>query len=61
MSNKAKCGRCGQAEVRQEGRVLAKASGPDAVQSLSYNEGNRTITANVCDSCTEMLQRLGWS
>ncbi len=56
----AKCERCEQPQVKQMGLVLVKPSGPDAVVTLILKGLNGIVTANVCQSCSNRLAKLGW-
>ena len=57
---KVKCDRCGQDALKQEGILLARAEGKDAIATLYFNAPRGSLTANVCDSCSMELKRLGW-
>ena len=55
-----KCQRCGNAEVRQEGRLLMPAMGADATVALWLQGVKGRVMACVCSGCALMLRRLGW-
>jgi len=55
-----KCQRCGNDAFMDMGKVLTKATGSDAIVTLTKKGRVDTVSATVCVSCARMLRRLGW-
>ena len=55
-----KCQRCGRGERWQEGKLIDKAIGPDAVARLTLKGPHGTLIAEVCEKCAGRLRKLGW-
>ena len=56
-----KCQRCGNEPIIDATQQLSESSGAEATMIVWLKGRNGLLMADVCNTCGQMLKRLGWS